>query len=195
MRLAVLVTGMPGSGKSVLSDIAEKLGIPVYNMGDFIRREAMRRGVPLTDEELGRLAMELRRQRGKGAVALLTVEELERDGVEVCLIDGVRSLDEVHVFKKHFRHVVIVAVHSSPSTRYKRLRGRGRRDDPKSWDEFVRRDLRELNLGIGNVIALADIMLVNEGTLEEFRDAGEKTLRGILAEVEKCDKCRGQSGS
>jgi len=189
LGLAVLVTGMPGSGKSVLSGIAEKLGIPVYNMGDFVRREAVRRGIPLTDEELGKLAVELRRQRGKGAVALLTVKELERSGVEICLIDGVRSLDEVLVFKKHFRRVIIVAVHSSPVTRYKRLRRRGRRDDPKSWDEFVRRDFRELDLGVGSVIALADVMLVNEGTLEEFKAAGEETLREILAGVKEYDKC------
>ena len=37
------VTGLPGSGKSVVSRIAKKLDIPIVRMGDVIREEAKKR--------------------------------------------------------------------------------------------------------------------------------------------------------
>jgi len=69
--------------------------------------------------------------------------------------------------------VSVVAVHASPRTRYERLISRGRSDDPKNWEDFAERDLRELSVGIGNVIALAEEMLVNEGSVDELKAASE----------------------
>ncbi|RLE50386.1 MAG: dephospho-CoA kinase, partial [Candidatus Methanomethylicota archaeon] len=49
---------------------------------------------------------------------------------------------------------------------------------PKNWMEFHERDFRELKVGIGNVIALADYMIVNEVSIGEFkRKAGELLMR------------------
>jgi len=180
VKKALLITGMPGAGKSIISEIARRMGVPVYTLGDFIRREAVKRNLALTDEELGRLAVKLREEMGKGAVAILAVKEFAKEGVDICLIDGVRSLEEVRVFREYFNEVVIIAVHASPKTRFTRLARRGRPDDPKTWDEFVRRDYRELGFGIGNVIALADVMLVNEGDINTFKEECMRTLRRIL---------------
>jgi len=179
-RIAILLTGMPGSGKSIVSEVAAEMGIRVYNMGDVIREEAKRRGLPLTDKELGQLARELRLKYGKGAIAKLTAQRMLAHGEETCLIDGVRSLEEVETFRKYFDTVTIVAVHSSPRTRFERLKRRGREDDPKSWEDFVSRDLRELSLGVGNVIALADFMIVNEGSIEDLKREARSLLANIV---------------
>ena len=100
----------------------------------------------------------------------------------IIVVDGVRSLDEVEYFKKFF-DVVIVAIHTSPKTRFSRLRARGRPDDPRSWSDFRERDERELSLGIGNVIALADFMIVNEEiSLSEFEALCERLITRITGE-------------
>ena len=78
--------------------------------------------------------------------------------------------------------VAIVAVHSSPETRYERLVARGRSDDPKSWEEFADRDARELGVGIGDVIALAQEMLVNETSFEDMSAASEAVLSRVIQE-------------
>lgn len=159
-RLAIVVAGMPGSGKSLLAEAARKLGIPIVSMGGAVRNEARRRGLKITPETLAQLSIQLRRARGPAAVAELTLRYLPPG--DVILIEGVRSLDEVEEFRKHFEKVIIVAVHSSPRTRFERLLARRRVDDPTSWEEFVERDRRELSFGLGEVIALSDYMLVNE---------------------------------
>ncbi len=171
--IAICVTGMPGSGKSIVADAASSLGIPVVTMGDVVREEAKKRGMPINRESLAFLARELRRERGPSAIALSCVELIEARGYTVVLIDGLRSIFEYRTFKKHFKNVKLIYVHASPGTRYIRLRTRGRPDDPKNWYEFISRDLQEIRLGLPSLLYIADYVLINERkTIEDtFKEA------------------------
>lgn len=182
MPCGLLVTGMPGSGKSVFAEAARALGIPVVSMGDAVRLEAMRRGLSPDAETMGRLSRALREELGPHAVAVLTLRQLPR--APVVVIEGIRSREEVRYFRNFFDRVVVVAIHSSPRTRFARLSARHREDDPRSWEEFVKRDERELALGVGEVIALADHILVNEGlSREEFFNLCKERIARILEEL------------
>ena len=178
--LLIVVTGMPGSGKTLVSSVARELGIPVYVMGDIVREEARRRGLEPTPANLNTVAKQLREEYGKTVVAERTLEKLLRDNPPIALIDGVRSLDEVEVFRKH-GEVVIIAVHASPRTRYERLRRRGRPGDPRTWEEFRQRDLTELGFSLGSVIALADYMIVNEADPYLARERARRLLARLMA--------------
>jgi dephospho-CoA kinase len=186
-RVLICVTGMPGSGKSVVSAALSKLAKKVVSMGDAVREEARRRGLPPDLKAMMELAQRLREEHGPAAVAKLVLRMIDDDGVFV--IDGVRSLHEISVFRE-FGDVLIVAVHASPRTRFSRLTTRGRKDDPRSWKEFTERDMKELKFGIGNVIALADIMIVNEDkTPEKVAKEALEAVRRVLSSVS------GESGS
>ncbi len=179
MLLLILVAGMPGAGKSIVVDVAkEEYGIPVYTMGDVVREETMKRYGVITPETMLKTSRELRKEYGPQYIAVKTFERLPHDQ-RIVLIDGVRSLDEVEYFRSK-GEAVIVAIHASPKTRFKRLLERGRPGDPSSWDDFVKRDKIELSFGIGNVIALADYMVVNEGSLEEAREQIRRVLKEII---------------
>jgi dephospho-CoA kinase len=178
---------MPGSGKSLVTGVAKDMGIPVLVMGDVVREEARRRGIPPTPENLRSLSIRLREEFGDTVVAERIAERLRAliaQGVNVVVVDGVRSLKEVEVFRSLGR-VVVVAVHASPRTRYERLRRRNRPGDPRSWDEFVARDMTELGFGLGDVIALADYMIVNEGRPEQAMSEARRVLEEVAS------RCRG----
>lgn len=179
--LVLCLTGMPGSGKSVVASLAKELGVPVYVMGDVVREEAKLRGLPLTPSNLNKVAKELRREYGEDVIARRLVERIRASskGSRVVLVDGVRSLQELHVLKELGR-VVVIAVHASPRTRFERVRKRGRQGDPRTWEEFCHRDMVELEFGVGDVIALADLMLVNEGSIESLRRSALKLIRGLV---------------
>ena len=181
-RVIVVVAGMPGSGKSLVSRAAREIGLPVYVMGDVVREEAARRGLEPTPANLNRVARSLREEYGPTIVAERTAQKFRGDE-EAVLVDGVRSLDEIKVFRR-YGDVVVVAVHASPRTRFERIRRRNRPGDPKTWEEFVARDMTELGFGIGNVIALADYMIVNEDkAMDEVLEEAKKLLRDkILGE-------------
>ena len=179
----ILLTGMPGSGKSIVVEIAKELGIEVLSMGDIVREEVAKRGLEPTSANMLRIAKELRITYGPDAIAKLLINRLKKIESRLVLIDGVRNLQEVRVFRD-YGDCVILAIHSSPKTRYERLRKRGRPDDPKNWNEFTYRDSVELELGIGNVIALADYVIVNEGSIGDFRQLIVKYLMEVLKKFE-----------
>lgn len=164
------IVGMPGSGKAVARKVAEELGYGTVVMGDVIREEVRRRGLKATPENLGLVMIDIRKKFGPNVVAERSIEKIKKLKREVVVIDGIRSLEEVEFFKKFFPDLKVIAIHSSPKTRFKRLMKRSREDDPKGWDEFYERDRRELKVGIGDVIAISDFMIVNEGTKESLRE-------------------------
>jgi len=173
------VAGMPGAGKSLVVKAAYELGFKVVVMGDEVREEAKRRGIEATPENLGRLMLELREMEGPASIAKRCLEKIQKAKEDFVLVDGVRSMYEVEEFKKHFPNFILLAVHASPETRFRRLFKRRRSDDPVKWKNFVERDNRELKVGLGNVIALADYILVNEGGIEEFVEMAKQFLGNV----------------
>jgi dephospho-CoA kinase len=170
---------MPGSGKTTISEFVREMKIPVIAMGDVVREEAKVRGIEPTPKNLGKLMIEMREKMGANIIAKKCMEKIKELNSKIILVEGVRSLEEIEEFKK-IGDVKVVAVHSSPKTRYERLFRRGRCDDPKSWEEFKERDLRELDVGIGKVISLADEIIINEGTIEDLKENTLKVFRKVI---------------
>lgn len=180
-RKVIAIVGMPGAGKGLVSKAATSRGIPVLVCGDVIREETERRGLQPTPENMGDVMLALRREEGLAVVAEKLIPKIESSSSPLVVVEGVRSMAEVEALRRN-HNVAIVAVHASPKTRYERLTLRGRGDDPKNWQEFVERDSRELGVGIGNVIALAEEMLVNEASMEELTAASEHILSKMIEE-------------
>jgi len=157
----VAITGMPGAGKSTAAEALVKRGWTRVVMGDVIRAETRRRGLEPSAKNTGEVMKSLRKEMGEAAVAQLSLETIAKTGAERIVVDGIRSMTEVDAFKKR-ASVILVAVEASPERRYELLRERGRADDPLTLEMFKERDLRELGVGIGEVIALADEMVSNE---------------------------------
>jgi dephospho-CoA kinase len=176
MKLIVTV-GLPGSGKDELVEVAHQMGLATLKMGDLVRDEARRRGQPLTNATLGRIASEERDRHGPGIWAQRALPKLTETRM---LVDGCRSDAEVSVFRHNFGDLFVLGIFASPETRHDRMMRRSRGDDGASMQELYDRDRRELKWGIGNAFALADGMLINEGPLEEFRRAARARLEGIL---------------
>jgi dephospho-CoA kinase len=173
----VCLTGMPGCGKEEALSVAQSLGFSIVRMGDVVREEAVRRNVPITDPSVGRMAHAEREAHGYGIWAERTLPQIRGDRV---LVDGLRGRAELDVFRKAFgEDLVVVAVHASTKTRYERMFRRQRKDDAMSLEAVRARDKRELGWGLGEVIAMADVMLVNEGGLDEFRRQARAALERL----------------
>lgn len=178
-KVVVGVAGMPGAGKSLVVETALELGFNIVVMGDEVREETKRRGLALTPTNVGKVMLKLREKEGPAVVAKRCVKKIIDAEKNFVIVDGLRSLHEVDEFKKHFPKFVTLAVHASPEKRFQRLYSRKRSDDPEGWETFLERDLRELQVGLGNVIAVADYMIINEASKEEAK----KRAREILEEV------------
>ena len=170
----VCVTGMPGSGKEEVVKAAQALGFQVVRMGDVVRDEATRRDLPITDASVGGMAHQERVEHGFGVWAERTLPRIPEGKV---LVEGLRGKAELDVFRRAFGpRLAVLAVHASPETRHGRMHARMRADDADGVEALRRRDERELGWGLGEVIAMADALVVNEGPLPAFRRAARAAL-------------------
>lgn len=163
------ISGMPGSGKSIVSDMATEKGALIVSMGDIVREEAKKRG-----ESSKETAKNLRAEHGQYIVAELTIKKIKKiqdEGVEkLIIVEGIRSPHEVEMFKENFDNFIILSVFTNPKIRFERLKLRMREDDSQDYAEFKKRDDTELGFGIGTVIALSDKLIINESDLESFTE-------------------------
>jgi dephospho-CoA kinase len=175
-KLVIGLTGMPGAGKTVFVEAAKTVGYVAVSMGDVIREETQKRGLELNPQNVGKVMLDLRKEGGDNIIAEKCVPKIEANHSSRIVIDGLRSLNEAEVFKANFAGFKLIAVHTSSPIRFNRLSMRGRSDDPKTFEVFHERDMRELSVGLGNTIALSEYVMVNDSSIEVFNTEVKKYL-------------------
>ena len=163
------ISGLPGSGKGLVSEIASKKGAIIVSMGDIIREEAKKRG-----ETTKETAQNLRIEYGEYIVSELTIRKIQELLDKGCenpiIVEGIRSPHEVNMYKNNFEGFFILSIFANPTLRFERLKNRMREDDSEDLTEFKKRDQMELDFGIGNVIALSEKIIINESDLESYTE-------------------------
>lgn len=175
-KLVLGIVGLAGSGKSTVASIAASEGWTIISMGDIVRETAADLGIEPTASNLGKLALSLRRERGPTVIAEGCVEKAKRLRGYLLVIEGLRSPEELKLFKAAFRRFVLVVVAAPDELRFRNLHARGREDDPKGFREFKTRQSLEERLGLGKVLREAEYVIVNDKDL----DALEEQTRGLL---------------
>ncbi len=174
MKKVIGIVGLPGSGKSTLAKIISEKGYFIVRTGDVTDEEIIKRGLGFNEENEKKVREELRMEYGDGVHARRSLPKME--GKERVVVDGVYSPGDLRVFKDTFKDdFLLAAITSEPETRYARL---GKREiRPFSKEESAARDKAQLEkIGIGKVIEKADIVIENNGSVEELREKAEKLL-------------------
>jgi dephospho-CoA kinase len=167
----IAFTGMPASGKSEAVVIARDKGIPVVRMGDLVWEETKRQGKTLDDKNVGDVAKIMRKKHGLDIWAKRTSEKIHSlKKSPLLVIDGVRNMEEIEFFKKELgMDFLVVAIDAPDELRRKRAIARGRTDDSKNLKDLEERDRREIRWGLQKVIADADIIIPNNGSLDDLK--------------------------
>ncbi|UCD92224.1 MAG: flagellar hook-basal body complex protein FliE [Methanobacteriota archaeon] len=174
----VCVTGMPGSGKEEFVKVARELEFDIIRMGDLVRDEAEKRGLDMDDRSVGNLANEERELFGQGIWAVRTLPRIKGQRI---IIDGIRGIAEIEVFRKAFKSdLLVISIEAGSDVRYERIVQRKRRDATLTKEQFTNRDERERRWGIEQALDEADFVIVNEGSLEEFQKEAERVLEEIV---------------
>ena len=187
----ICITGLCGSGKSVVSDRFVEIGYQYIRFGQLTMDEVKRRGLEINEENERKVREDLRKEHGMAAYAILNLpkfDELLKEGNVIA--DGLYSFEEYKVMKEHYgEKMIVVAVWASPKLRYQRLEERVN-DDINSQirnrkltsEQAKSRDLSELeNLNKGATIAMADYTIVNSKDLNYLL----KQINEIISEIEE----------
>lgn len=178
----VAVVGMAGSGKSEVASVCVAHGYIRVRFGDVTDLEMKKRGMTVTETNERLCREQLRKELGMGAYAILNQPLIDAALAKANVVaDGLYSWEEYLSLKLYYGdRLSLLAVYSSPQTRYKRLSHRLVR--PLTLSEASSRDHAEIeNLNKGGPIAMADYTLNNEYGLEELRRQSEEVLRLIHA--------------
>ena len=179
----LILVGMPGSGKDIFVQEANRVGFNHIRMGDMVRLFAGEAGIGNDDRAIGGFATGQREEHGPDIWAKRTLERLSDGNI---LIDGSRSLAEIQRFKSVLDDdLKVIGIDAPTEMRFQRLVARGREDDPSALEDFQARDQRELSWGLGEALENADITISNNGTLEEFRDKCQSMIKSKLGEHRK----------
>ena len=165
----VAIVGMPGAGKSEVSRIFEQNGYVRIRFGDITDEEVAKRGLPLNEANERLVREQLRQEYGMAAYAILNLPKIEKAlKKSSVVIDGLYSWEEYLFLKSRcLDNLYVVAVWSSPGTRYRHLSGRNKR--PLSVEEAAARDKAEIeNANKGGPIAMADFTITNESSLDDL---------------------------
>ncbi len=176
----VAIVGMAGSGKSEVSIVFEEHGYRKVRFGDVTDEEVTRRGLALKEENERTVRQQLRQEHGMAAYAILNLPKIDPLLKQTnVVVDGLYSWEEYTLMKGHYgQQLVLVAVWSSPATRYRRLAHRAVR--PLTGSEGAERDRTEIeNSHKGGPIAMADYTIVNESSLEELRGQTRRIIEAL----------------
>lgn len=184
MNKIIAIVGMCGSGKSVATEHFETLGFQKVYFGGVAMDKLKEENIEITPENEKNIRESLRKEYGMGAFAILLlpkIEECVRIGNVV--LDGLYSWDEYKILKDKFAEdLIVLAIVEDKIKRYERLEKRKIR--PLDNSEAKNRDVAEIeNCAKGGPIAFADYYILNNGSIEEYKEDLRKFTSMILEEA------------
>jgi len=178
--LVVAIVGMAGAGKSEVSRVFESKGYARIRFGDITDEELQKKGLDVNEENERRMREALRERYGMEAYAMLNLTKIDLAiKTSPVVVDGLYSWEEYKFLSNYFQqNFRVVAVWSSPATRYARLSQRPVR--PLKLEEAYSRDEAEiLNLNKGGPIAMADFTIINESSMKDLEKDTKKTISAM----------------
>ncbi|HXE30912.1 MAG TPA: deaminase [Terriglobales bacterium] len=181
--MVIGLTGTNGSGKTTLAEHLKSAGFAYLSLSDELRAELKVKGLEPTREHLIECGNGLRRQFGRDVLAVRTRARIadERNYV----VDSIRHPDEVRALRQ-LPGFLLLHVEAPIEVRYERARARGDARTPASFEQFVELEQREMAgvdpeaQNLPGCAALADAVLVNNGTVSELTARAEEVIRGWL---------------
>lgn len=185
----VCVVGMPGAGKSLVSDELVRQDFAYLRFGQITLDKIKELGLEPIEANERKIREDFRKEYGMGAFATLNIpkidELLEKSNV---VVDGLYSWSEYKILKEKYGEAMyVIAVYTPPKLRYERLKNRSIENDPKqrfrslTEEDAKARDYAEIeNLEKGGPIAMADFTIVNTGTITELKENVSKIINDVV---------------
>jgi dephospho-CoA kinase len=170
------LTGTNGAGKGEAAAFLVSRGYEYHSLSDVIRDALAAEGLEASRDNLIRKGNALRRDGGPDVLARRILVQIRGRAV----IDSIRNPSEIE-FLRTQPGFVLVALEAPPALRFERVAKRGRDECAPDLAAFLRKEAEENGADpgaqqLGRSMALADRVLVNDGTLADLHRQLEEIL-------------------
>jgi len=177
--MVIGLTGPNASGKGEVAKFLSAHGFEAHSLSDVVRDAATAQGLEHTRDNLINVGVQLRERGGPGALAIRIVEQL----AEKSVVDSIRSPGEV-AYLRTLPRFLLLGIDAPIELRFERSLRRGRTGDGATLQEFARKEERENSetesgQQLQRTLALADRVVVNDGTLETLHQRAAGALREL----------------
>lgn len=179
--LIIGITGTLGAGKGTIVEyLVKQKGFRHYSVRQYLIDEIKKKGLPVNRDSMVVTANALRAKHNPAFI----IQELYKEAIRQnknAVIESIRTPGEIEFLKQqgNFR---LLAVDADAHIRYYRISQRKSSTDHIDFETFVENEQREMTTSDPNkqnlkkCIEQADIVLINNGTIDELYDQFEKKL-------------------
>jgi dephospho-CoA kinase len=172
------VTGYYCSGKEEIARFLKSEKFAHFSLSDEIRKELKKKRKKVSKENQIELGNDIREKFGASELAKRVVSKI-KPGKDY-VITSISNKGEVEELKK-LPDFILVNVISPQSNRFERMGERKKVDDPKTFEEFVKRERAEFSeistrQQLHLVGRMADIIINNNKSFDEFHRKIDRML-------------------
>ncbi|KKQ25044.1 MAG: hypothetical protein US40_C0004G0082 [Candidatus Roizmanbacteria bacterium GW2011_GWC2_37_13] len=184
------VVGQIACGKGVLVDyLIKKLNFVSFSLSSILHDELNKKGTKeFTRKTLQDMGDELRKRYGDDVLARRAISKIKnlKSKIQRYVIEGIRNPGEIEFLKKN-PAFILIGVKASREIRFKRLLQRAKPWDPKTWNDFVKVDRRDLGVGqkksgqqVGKCLAYCDYVLTNNKDTADFHKKVKELMKRVF---------------
>ncbi len=184
--MIVGVTGSTGAGKDIVADYLATKGFAHFSLSEVLRKELKKQNKEITRENLINMGNELRETYGAGALGFIALESIEP--YKKYVVTSIRHPSEAAALRRK-EGFVLIHIDASPEIRFKRTQLRQKAgEDFTKFEDFIAAEQKEQsssNTGqqLHKMKGVSNIVINNEGTLEELHQKMDDVLKEFLSKV------------
>lgn len=170
----VFLTGYSSSGKSTVArHLVERHGFGYFAFRDMVRAAAEKTGYATITDYLEATDIE----QAKRELIDETLPRLAAMSDETILIDGLYAPEYYHAIRAAFpeRRSIVLAITSDETLREERMRAR-EVNEPTALKSRTYLDEYKERLGLSQIIAMADVVITNDETVENLLTKVDKII-------------------
>jgi dephospho-CoA kinase len=180
----IAIVGMAGAGKSAATRyVLKKYGWPKVYFGEATFDRLKKEGLDVNYKNERYIREKIREEMGMAAYAKLALPKIRSylETYDAVLLESLYSWEEYKTIKDEYGDEFrVLAIYSSPDTRFERLKNRQRERPIKNEEEFKTRDRTEIEgTNKGGPIAVADWTVINEYNLNHLHNQVDGFLKKL----------------
>lgn len=166
----IVFVGLLSSGKGTAAKyLVDKYGAKSFRFSTIMRDVLDRLYLEHSRENMSNISTLLRARFGEDLFAKVMAGDVSKDSANVIVVDGARRQADIEHLRK-LEGFKLVSLEADAKIRYQRLLQRHENPDDqnKTWEQFEADHQLETELSIPPLMQMADVIIDNNGSTEEF---------------------------